>query len=197
MTPQQPAIAETATATTVLGQFDADMRARSAVTTYPMQKTFTWNVEPALTRTTTSSTYFRNEHAHIYAAVFIGREFEKFASRRLLANRRKWQKTEYRHAYMEAAVEQGIAWQIKINRERRQLSQSKLAESIGSQQSAISRAEDPSYGRHSLDTLVKIANAFDCALQVQFIPYSKLARDSDDFSPVTLYVSPYSEEISK
>lgn len=160
-----------------------------------MKTISTLNVDAASPQTTSSSTFYRNNHRDIYVAVMIGREFEKFASKQLLSNRRKWRNTEYRHAYMESAVEQGIAWQIKINRERRQMSQSKLAEAIGSQQSAVSRAEDPSYGRHSLDTLVKIAHVFDCALQVKFIPYSKLARESADLSPAAIYAPSYSEEI--
>lgn len=112
-----------------------------------------------------------------------------------LAKRKKWRTIEYRQSYMEAAIEQGVAWQIKINRERRNLTQTELASRIGSKQSGISRAEDPSYGRHSLDTLVKIAHVFDCALQVRFIPYSQLAKDSDDLRPSVLYAKSYTEEI--
>lgn len=111
-----------------------------------------------------------------------------------LAKKKKWADFEYRQLYMTAAIEQGIAWQIKINRERRRLSQKDLAHCISTRQSAISRAEDPSYGRHSIETLVKIANVFDCALQVRFIPYSQLAKDSDDLSPDALYAKSYTEE---
>jgi DNA-binding XRE family transcriptional regulator len=116
-------------------------------------------------------------------------------SQQWLAKRKKWRTIEYRQSYMEAAIEQGVAWQIKINRERRNLTQTELASRIGSKQSGISRAEDPSYGRHSLDTLVKIAHVFDCALQVRFIPYSQLAKDSDDLRPDVLYAKSYTEEI--
>jgi DNA-binding XRE family transcriptional regulator len=104
------------------------------------------------------------------------------------------QDIEYRQAYMEAAVEQGIAWQIRTNRIKRNMSQVDLSEKIGSAQSAISRAEDPCYGKHSLDTLIRIAHAFDCALQVRFIPYSKLVTDSEDLSPDALYAPPYEKE---
>ncbi len=112
-----------------------------------------------------------------------------------LLERPRWRDPEYRHAYMESAISHGVAWQIRTNREKRQLSQTALAAKIGSQQSAISRAEDTTYGSHSLDTLVKIANAFDCALQVRYIPYSSLARDSEDLSPEALYTESYNEEI--
>lgn len=113
-----------------------------------------------------------------------------------LAKRKKWRTCEYRQAYMEASIEQGVAWQIKLNRERRGYSQKELARRIASTQSAISRAEDPTYGRYRLETLVKVANAFDCALQIKFVPYSQLAKESDDLSPNALYAKSYSEEIS-
>ncbi|HXA48566.1 MAG TPA: helix-turn-helix transcriptional regulator [Burkholderiaceae bacterium] len=95
---------------------------------------------------------------------------------------------------MEASIEQGVAWQIRINRKKRNLSQDDLAELIGTNQSAISRIEDPEYGKHSLDTLVSVANAFDCALSVKFIPYSKLAEDSEDLGADALYAAPFTEE---
>lgn len=131
---------------------------------------------------------------NIFVAVFSDPNALQPTSLQCLEKKKKWRVREYRHAYMDAAVEQGVAWQIKINRERRNLTQTELAEGIGTKQSCISRAEDPSYGRHNLETLMKIAHVFDCALQVKFIPYSQLAKDSNDLSPVALYAKSYSEE---
>ncbi|MDC7704021.1 helix-turn-helix domain-containing protein [Vogesella indigofera] len=115
----------------------------------------------------------------------------------MLACKKRWKSVEYRQAIMESALEQGIAWQIKINRQKRNLSQRQLAEMIESTQSAISRIEDPTYGRHRLETLVKIANAFDCALQVKLVPFSKLAIDGSDLSEEALFAIPYSEEVEQ
>jgi transcriptional regulator with XRE-family HTH domain len=105
-----------------------------------------------------------------------------------------WVIQERREAYMEASVEQGIAWQIKINREKRGLSQSQLATLLDTKQPAISRLEDPDYGAHSLDTLLSIAKAFDCALQLRFISYSQLAIRSEKLAPDDLYAAPFSVE---
>ena len=102
---------------------------------------------------------------------------------------------EYRQAYAEAAVEQGIAWQVRINRERRGLTQKQLADTIGTRQSSISRMEDPEYGAHSLQQLVKVAHSFDCALIVKFASYSTLARESRSLSEDHLYAQSFSEEI--
>ncbi len=109
-------------------------------------------------------------------------------------HRPEWLDSEYRQAYLEASIEQGIAWQIRSNREARNMTQAELASKIGSQQSAVSRMEDPEYGGHSLGTLVKVANAFDCAIEIKFIPYSKLATDAEDLSPEALFARPFSDE---
>ena len=69
---------------------------------------------------------------------------------RLLASRPEWKEKDARDAYAEAAVEQGIAWQVRINRERRGLTQTEFAKAIGTKQSAISRMEDPAYGRYTI-----------------------------------------------
>lgn len=186
-----------ATAITALEQFDAAMQPIAVVKTPPTQPTFTWNVEPASHPNPTRSLFFGLVSAHIYIAVVGKNELDQLTPRECLERRKKWRKKEYRQAYMEAAIEQGIAWQIKINREKRNLTQRELAEMIGSQQSAVSRAEDPSYGRHSLETLVKMANAFGCALRVRFVPYSALMKDSGDLSPTSLYAASYDEEVSQ
>ena len=110
---------------------------------------------------------------------------------RALDRRPEWMDQEYREAYMEAAVEQGVAWQIRINRQKRGLSQKSLASSIGTQQSAVSRLEDPEYGGHSLETLMQIAKAFDCALAVKFISYSQLATDAESLTEGEQYASPF------
>jgi len=108
-----------------------------------------------------------------------------------------WRDPEYRHAYLVASVEQGLAWQIRVNRKARGWSQNQLAQRLGTRQSAVSRLEDPTYGAHSLDTLVSIANVFDCALSVRFISYPELARNSEDLSPEALYAAPYSDDANK
>jgi transcriptional regulator with XRE-family HTH domain len=95
---------------------------------------------------------------------------------------------------MEAAIEQGIAWQIRINRKKRNITQNQLAKKLNTQQSAISRLEDPEYGSHSLDTLVEIAKVFDCALLVKFISYSELAKESENLSESAQYARPYDED---
>ncbi|MFZ3088273.1 MAG: helix-turn-helix transcriptional regulator [Methylotenera sp.] len=113
-----------------------------------------------------------------------------------IAERKEWLDEEFREAYMEASVEQNIAWQIKFNREKRNLSQKNLAQIIGTQQSAISRIEDPSYGALNLRSIVKIAHAFKCAISIKLISYSDLAEESKGFSKQSLIVKSFEEEIT-
>jgi ribosome-binding protein aMBF1 (putative translation factor) len=85
-----------------------------------------------------------------------------------------------REAYLESCLEQDVAWQIRLNREAREMSQKTLADAVGTKQSSIARAEDTTYGKHSLSMLVKIAHAFGCALLVRFVDYREfLARTKD------------------
>lgn len=114
-----------------------------------------------------------------------------------LRKKEKWLNREYREAYLEGFLEQNIALQIKLNRQIRNLSQSSLAQLIGTKQSVVARSENPAYGKHSIQFLTKLANAFDCALSVKFIPYSKLARQVDSLSEEKLVAPSFDEEIAK
>ncbi|MCX5959717.1 MAG: helix-turn-helix transcriptional regulator [Cyanobacteria bacterium] len=113
---------------------------------------------------------------------------------RYLSLKPQWCDQEYREAYLEASIEQGIAWQIKINRQKRGLTQRDLANILNTKQSAISRLEDPEHGAYNLKTLVEIAKAFDCALSIKYIPYSRLAEESYLLSEEDQFALPYSAE---
>lgn len=109
--------------------------------------------------------------------------------------RQDWLDDEYREAYMEASVEQNIAWQIKFNRQNRNIDQNQLAKLIGTKQSAISRMEDPSYGRLNLKSIIKIAHAFKCAVSVKLISYSELAEQTQLFNKESVIVKSFDEEL--
>lgn len=112
-----------------------------------------------------------------------------------LDSKPKWRNREYREAYMESAIEQGIAWQIQINRKFRNMTQENLAHTTGIKQSVISRLEDTEYEEHSIEILKKIANAFDCALSVKFISYGDLAYQSERLSEIDQYAAPFSLQL--
>lgn len=115
----------------------------------------------------------------------------------MLKDRRSWADKESREFYAEAAVEQGLAYQIRINREMRDMSQRKLAAIVDTRQSAISRMEDPDYGSHSIPKLLKVAHAFDCALLIKLVPFSTLALEAEHLSEHDLYAKSYAEEMQE
>ena len=59
-------------------------------------------------------------------------------------------------------------------RDREGWSQEALAEKVGMNQNAISRLENPDYGKPTLTTLKRLAAAFDVALAVRFVPFGEL-----------------------
>lgn len=83
------------------------------------------------------------------------------------------------------AVKAGIA-QAKINfevaqmiydaRSKAGLSQSELAELIGSKQPVIARLEDADYEGHSVTMLQRIAGALEQRLELRFVPQKKPAK---------------------
>ncbi len=111
--------------------------------------------------------------------------------------RPRWSDREYREAYLEASIEQGVAWQIRINRQKRNLTQKDLAKALNTGQPAISRLEDPEHGAYNLKTLIEIAKAFDCALSIKYIPYSMLAAESCKLSEDDQFAPPYSTEVQE
>lgn len=86
----------------------------------------------------------------------------------------------YRHAYMEECVKLSIARQVRALREQREWSQEDLGRECGKPQSAISRIEDPDYGKLTLHTLLDLAKAYDLHLIVQFVDWEDWLNRTDN-----------------
>src|SRR5688572_8635485 len=99
-------------------------------------------------------------------------------------------RTEYAHAQLDATV----ATQIKAIREQRQWTQSRLAERAAMKQSRISAMEDVDYSSWSINTLKRLAAAFDCALDVRFVPFSVVMDWSRSMTAERLRVPSFDEE---
>lgn len=82
---------------------------------------------------------------------------------------------EYRHDYAHSFLDMTLARQIRALRKQRGLSQTDLAEILGTRQSAISMLENEDYGAMTLSTLKELARAFDVYLDVRFTSFSRLA----------------------
>ena len=107
----------------------------------------------------------------------------------------KLQSKKYRDAYVAAEVTTGIAYQIRALREQRHWTQEALGQRLGKGQNAVSRVEDPDYGRLSVKTLTELAAAFDVAVLVKFVPFTKFFIETSDKSPQGLEAVGFCEEL--
>lgn len=100
----------------------------------------------------------------------------------------------FRSSYAEGRVARRLARRHKSIREQEGLSQNEMGEKMGGlPQSAISRLENPSYGKHSMTTLNKAAAAFDLVLWVDYISFGEFLRRIKTDNP-TAEVLPYDKE---
>lgn len=107
----------------------------------------------------------------------------------------KLRRKSYRDNYVKAHLEQGLAFQLREMRVSRGLTQSQLAKALGiKSQSAVARLEDPSYGKMSIPTLLKVAAFFDVALITKLVPYSKFLCEIEHVAPADLVVPSFEEE---
>ncbi len=85
--------------------------------------------------------------------------------------RERWLRDcELKKEYDALGTKFQIAAEIVKARTKAKMSQADLAERIGTKPTAISRLESPHYGKVSISTLNKIAQALDCTLQIKFQP---------------------------
>ena len=101
---------------------------------------------------------------------------------------------EYRRGYVGAQINVGVPFQIRALRRQRGWSQGRLAEETEMLQPRISAIEKPGNGKLNIETLKRLANAFDVGLEVRFVPFSQLIDSSESFDPDGFSVKPFDEE---
>ena len=82
--------------------------------------------------------------------------------------------SDARARFVESHLSKNLAFQIRAMRDQTDWTQEQLAEKVGTNQNAISRLENPNYGKATITTLKRIASVFDVALVVRFVPFSQL-----------------------
>jgi transcriptional regulator with XRE-family HTH domain len=99
--------------------------------------------------------------------------------------------SEFRHAYAASFMNSFVAAQIKTIREQRELTQSSLAEMVGTKQAGISRLENVNYDAWKVETLRKLAKAFDVRLRISFEEFDSLVDEIDRFGKPSLQREDY------
>lgn len=108
---------------------------------------------------------------------------------------RKLKDKAYREAYIGSQVFTTIPYQVRALRKRRKLDQKALAAKAGMKQSRISAIENPSGNKLNLETLIRLAVAFDVGLVVRFAPFSELLKIQADFQPDSFDVPTFQDEL--
>jgi transcriptional regulator with XRE-family HTH domain len=106
----------------------------------------------------------------------------------------KFKDKEYRDAFVAENIYSRLPLKIRAMREARGLSQSGLGALAGVKQEWISKLEDPSYGRLTISTLLKIASAFDCGLSVDFVPFSQILNSATSLSAPSFKVPDFAHD---
>lgn len=101
---------------------------------------------------------------------------------------------KYRDAFVSEHIDTGLPFQIKELREKAGWSQEELGSRAGMHQERISTLEDPNYSKFTLKTLKRLASAFDVALMVVFVPFSKLVDWESNLSPESLHPLPFERD---
>lgn len=101
---------------------------------------------------------------------------------------------EYRHGLINAQIEIDLPLEIRALRKQRGWTQPELAKRAEMKQPRISAMEKPGGANFNLETLKRLAEAFDVALIVQFAPFSELLDWSDRFTPDSFAVPSFGEE---
>lgn len=107
------------------------------------------------------------------------------------------QSKPYRDAFVASQISVGLPFQIRALREQRGWKQSKLAAEADMLQPRISAMERIGESKFNLETLRRIASAFDVALEVRFVPFSELMDWSERFSPDTFRVPSFTDDLAK
>lgn len=115
-------------------------------------------------------------------------------SQSLLASRLR--DKDYRDAFVASRLKIGLPMQCRALRESREWTQPQLADAAGMTQPRISEIERPGERSLNLETLLRLASAFDVALQVRFVPFSSFVTDDDNVDLDNFHIEPFEEDLS-
>ena len=102
----------------------------------------------------------------------------------------------HRDAFVSAHIKEGLSFQVRALRKQRKWSQKKLGTIAGFEQSKISDFENPNYPSDlNLDTVKRLASAFDVALVIRFVSFGEQISWVSDLVPDSLQVRSFSDDL--
>ncbi len=104
---------------------------------------------------------------------------------------------EFRGAFVASQINIGVPFQIRALRKERHWTQPELAERAGMKQSRISAMEKPGGPKLNIETLCRLASAFDVGLEVRFVPFGELIDHNDGFNPDSFSVKSFGAELAE
>lgn len=108
---------------------------------------------------------------------------------------------EYRRAFVSERVRSSIALQIRaLRKQRGDMTQAQLGEKLGMAQTWVSNLENPEYGKMTVATLLRLADAFDVDLEIKFRSFSAavntLSMQGADYFWVPSFADEYERKLS-
>lgn len=102
----------------------------------------------------------------------------------------------YRDAYVASQIRIGLPLQVRALRKSRGWTQPELAEHANMAQPRISEIEKPGERKLNIDTLLRLASAFDVGLEVRFVPFSELINTSEQLDLDNLLIPSFDAELN-
>lgn len=106
----------------------------------------------------------------------------------------KFNNKEYRDGFIAEQIFTRLPLKIRFLRETQELTQKELGQRAQIAQTWVSKLEDPSYGKLTISTLLKVASALDVGLQIDFVPFSRVLDDAVRLSPNSFAVPTFAED---
>jgi transcriptional regulator with XRE-family HTH domain len=108
---------------------------------------------------------------------------------------RKLADKRFRKTFISSRIAQTLGMQVRVMRQRLDLSQKDLARALGTSQNAIYRLESPKAIRPNISTLERIAEYFDVGLVVRFAPFSEIADWTLNLAPECIDVPSFDADL--
>jgi transcriptional regulator with XRE-family HTH domain len=102
---------------------------------------------------------------------------------------------KYRDGYVASQIAIGLPFQIRALRRSRGWTQAQLAEAAGMSQPRIAEIERAGRRRFNIDTLLRIASAFDVGLEVGFAPFGAVVDRAERFDPDAFDVASFDDDV--